>query len=67
MKKLLYLSLAVATAIGGIFTVTSKTQNVEEAKATYRVMANNGICYNDPWDCPPNTVIIDPPPIGGNK
>ncbi|PKP24637.1 MAG: hypothetical protein CVU03_11455 [Bacteroidetes bacterium HGW-Bacteroidetes-2] len=58
MKKLMYFSLVVATVVGGIFTVNSKTQNIEDVSASARVMANNGQCYNDAWDCLPTVVII---------
>lgn len=59
MKKLIYVSLVIATAIGGVFTVTDKTQNAEEAKAAYRLMDMQGKCHPTPWDCVPSMIITD--------
>lgn len=60
MKKVFYLSLASVAAIGSIFTAVTKADNKTDVKAEYRVMANDGNCYDNPYDCA-DTVIITVP------
>jgi|GEM_PF-3475256 len=60
MKKL----KAILASVFMLVMVISLALMSQDAKAKrtqssdWRVMANNGKCYNDPYDCQPEPVII---------
>lgn len=60
MKNLFVYSIAAVAAIGSAFTAFSKVESKTDVKAEYRVMANDGNCYNNPYDCADTVIIVAP-------
>ncbi|RRO20852.1 hypothetical protein [Flavobacteriaceae bacterium 14752] len=60
MKKIKAITASLIMLVG-ILTLAFSSQDVEAKQSNssdWRVMANNGKCYNDPYDCQPEPVII---------
>lgn len=59
MKKFKAIMASLIMFVGILsFGLWSQEVKAKEQSDSWRVMANNGKCYNDPYDCQPEPLII---------
>ncbi len=60
MKKLkaIMASLIMLVMVLSLALMSQDAEAKRTQSSDWRVMANNGKCYNDPYDCQPEPVII---------